>query len=317
MGNYIVRRIGLAIITFFGITILVYFMSTLAPGSPLDALMADPGMTKAELARRSAQLGLNQPAYIQYFTWLKELLHGNMGFSYTTYRPVTEIVTQRIGATLLLTVTAILLSYVIGIPLGIISSLKPYSLADYTSSTVAFILTGVPGFFTGMILIYIFSVVLQILPFGGMSDSGGSYSFLSVLQHLILPALAIALPEIGKVLRQVRGNMLEVLNEDYVRTARAKGVKESRVIVAHAFRNTLIPLVTILSGSVPFMIGGAVVVERVFGWPGLGTLMIDSITARDYPVIMGISVIIAAVVLIANLLTDIIYALLDPRITYN
>lgn len=317
MTNYIIRRTALAVITFFGITILVYFMSTLAPGSPLDALLADPGMTKEEIARRSAELGLDQPVYIQYLSWLKEFLHGNMGFSYTSYRPVSDMITERIGATLSLTVTAILLSYLVGIPLGLISALKPYSLRDYYVSTAAFVMTGVPGFFLGMILIYIFAVKLKLLPFGGMYDSSGSHSIGVVIRHLILPAAAIAIPEIGKVMRHVRSNMLEVMNEDYVRTARAKGVRESAVVIVHAFRNTLIPIVTVLSGSIPFMIGGSVVVEKVFGWPGLGTLMINSITSRDYPVIMGISVVIAIVVLVTNLLVDILYAYLDPRITYN
>lgn len=317
MTNYIIRRTALAVITFFGITILVYFMSTLAPGSPLDALLADPGMTKEEIARRSAELGLDQPVYIQYLSWLKEFLHGNMGFSYTSYRPVSDMITERIGATLSLTVTAILLSYLVGIPLGLISALKPYSLRDYSVSTAAFVMTGVPGFFLGMILIYIFAVKLKLLPFGGMYDSSGSHSIGVVIRHLILPAAAIAIPEIGKVMRHVRSNMLEAMNEDYVRTARAKGVRESAVVIVHAFRNTLIPIVTVLSGSIPFMIGGSVVVEKVFGWPGLGTLMINSITSRDYPVIMGISVVIAIVVLVTNLLVDILYAYLDPRITYN
>ena len=317
MTNYIIRRTALAVITFFGITILVYFMSTLAPGSPLDALLADPGMTKEEIARRSAELGLDQPVYIQYLSWLKEFLHGNMGFSYTSYRPVSDMITERIGATLSLTVTAILLSYLVGIPLGLISALKPYSLRDYSVSTAAFVMTGVPGFFLGMILIYIFAVKLKLLPFGGMYDSSGSNSIGVVIRHLILPAAAIAIPEIGKVMRHVRSNMLEVMNEDYVRTARAKGVGESAVVSVHAFRNTLILIVTVLSGSIPFMIGGSVVVEKVFGWPGLGTLMINSITSRDYPVIMGISVVIAIVVLVTNLLVDILYAYLDPRITYN
>lgn len=317
MANYIIRRIALVIITFFGITMLVYFMSTLAPGSPLDALLADPGMTKEEVARRSAELGLDKPVYVQYFKWLKELLHGNMGYSYTSYRPVVDVVTERIGATLILTASAIILSYIIGVPLGIASALKPYSILDYSMSTVAFVMTGIPGFFLGMILIFIFSVKLKILPFGGMYGTSGSRDLLVIIRHLILPAFAIAIPEIGKVMRHVRSNMLEVLNEDYVKTARAKGVKEWGVIVVHAFRNTLIPIITIFSGSIPFMIGGSVVIERVFGWPGLGTLMINSITSRDYPIIMGISVIVAIVVLVTNLLVDILYAYLDPRITYN
>ena len=316
LTNYIIRRLFFAVLTFLGITVLVYWMSSLA-GSPLDALLADPGMTAEELARREEELGLDQPIFVQYVTWLKELLQGNMGFSYSTYRPVSDMVFERLGATLILTVTAIALSYVVGIPLGMLSALKSGSPLDYACSTMAFVLSGVPGFFLGMVLIYLFAIRFPILPFSGMYSAGGDGGILDLVQHLLLPALAIALPEIGKVLRHVRSNMLEVLNEDYVRTARAKGLTKRVVILRHAFRNTLIPLVTVLSSSIPFMIGGSVVVERLFSWPGLGSLMVNSITSRDYPVIMGISVVIAVVVLVSNLIVDILYAYLDPRITLD
>ena len=316
MTNYIIRRLFFAILTFLGITILVYWMSSLV-GSPLDALLADPGMTAEEVARREQELGLDQPVFIQYVVWLKELLTGNMGFSYSTYRPVSDMVSERIGATLILTVTAIALSYVIGIPLGMFSALRSGSHLDYSFSTMAFVLSGIPGFFLGMVLIYLLAIQWQILPFSGMYSASGGGGLLDLIRHLILPALAIALPEVGKVLRHVRSNMLEVLNEDYVRTSRAKGLSEQVTIIKHAFRNTLIPLVTVLSSSIPFMIGGSVVVERLFSWPGLGSLMINSINAKDYPVIMGISVIIAIVVLLSNLLVDILYAYLDPRITLD
>jgi peptide/nickel transport system permease protein len=283
----------------------------------MDALLADPGMTIAEIERRKEQIGLNQPIFVQYLVWLKELLQGNLGFSYSTYRPVADMIFERMGATLLLTVSAVLLSYIIGVPLGIMSSLKPYSIRDYTSSTLAFVASGFPGFFLGMMLVFFFSIKLKWLPMGGMYGSDGTRSIFAVVRHLTLPSLSIAIPEIGKVLRHVRNTMLEVLQEDYVRTAKAKGVSPSGVVVVHAFRNSLIPVVTVFSGSIPFMFGGAVVMERVFSWPGLGTLMINSITSRDYPVIMGISVIIAIVVLLANLLADLLYGLLDPRISYR
>ena len=315
MTKYIIKRILIAIPVLLGITVIDYAIMCMA-GSPLEMLQG-PRVSEAAVQAKAIALGLDKPFYVQYFVWLGQLLHGNMGFSYTSYRPVSDMITERIGATLSLTVTAILLSYLVGIPLGLISALKPYSLRDYSVSTAAFVMTGVPGFFLGMILIYIFAVKLKLLPFGGMYDSSGSHSIGVVIRHLILPAAAIAIPEIGKVMRHVRSNMLEVMNEDYVRTARAKGVRERAVVIVHAFRNTLIPIVTVLSGSIPFMIGGSVVVEKVFGWPGLGTLMINSITSRDYPVIMGISVVIAIVVLVTNLLVDILYAYLDPRITYN
>ena len=203
MTNYVIRRTFFAILTFFGITILVYWMSALAPGSPLDSLLADPGMTLAEVERRKAELGLDQPVYIQYFTWLKELLKGNWGYSYTTYRAVKDVVFERVGATLSLTVFAIALSYLIGIPLGLISSLRSYSPLDYTNSTLAFIVSGVPGFFLGMILVYVFAIKLKWLPFSGM-HSANDQGFGDLVRHLLLPAFAIAMPEIGKVMRHVR-----------------------------------------------------------------------------------------------------------------
>ena len=317
MTNYVARRILYAIITFFGITILVYWMSSLAPGSPLDSLLADPGMTAEEVARQKEALGLNQPVYIQYFTWLREMLSGNWGFSYSSYRPVKDVVFERVGYTLLLTISAVLFSYIVGIPMGIMASLKPYSGRDYITSTIAFVMSGVPGFFLGMILVYVFAIKLQWLPFSGIHSANGDQSIGDLIRHIVLPGLAIAMPEIGKVMRHVRNNMLEVLQEDYTRTARAKGVKERMVIMKHAFRNTLIPLVTVFSGSIPFMISGSVVVEKLFSWPGLGSLMVNSITSRDYPVIMGIAVVIAIVVLVTNLLVDLLYAFLDPRIRLN
>jgi len=305
------------IVTFFGITIIVYAMTSFAPGSPLDAMLADPGMTAGEVARRTSQWGLDKPIYLQYFTWLGQLLRGNLGFSYRTSQSVMAMVGQRLGPTLLLTFASLLLAYLIAVPVGVFSATHPYSLGDYISSTAVLIVTAFPGFFLGMVFIYLFAVKLPILPMGGMYGSSSHKTALSMLDHLIMPATCLALQQLGNVMRQVRSSMREVLGEDYVRTARAKGLGENTVVYRHAFRNALIPVATLFSTSLPFLIGGAVVTEQVFSWPGMGQLMVTSILARDYPVIMGITVVVSLFVLIGNLLVDLLYGLLDPRIRYD
>lgn len=317
MSQYIVRRIMFGIVTFFGITIIVYAMTSFAPGSPLDAMLADPGMTAGEVARRTSQWGLDKPIYLQYFTWLGQLLRGNLGFSYRTSQSVMAMVGQRLGPTLLLTFASLLLAYLIAVPVGVFSATHPYSLGDYISSTAVLIVTAFPGFFLGMVFIYLFAVKLPILPMGGMYGSSSHKTALSMLDHLIMPATCLALQQLGNVMRQVRSSMREVLGEDYVRTARAKGLGENTVVYRHAFRNALIPVATLFSTSLPFLIGGAVVTEQVFSWPGMGQLMVTSILARDYPVIMGITVVVSLFVLIGNLLVDLLYGLLDPRIRYD
>lgn len=317
MGRFILRRLLQALVTFFGIMVFVFALSYLAPGTPLDALLAEPGISDAEIARRAATLGLDQPVYVQFFSWLTQLLQGNLGFSYRTYQPVATMLAERIGPTLILTGTAILISYLIAIPLGIMSALKPYSLRDYSVTGLAFLTAASPSFFLGMVGIYLFTVKLGWLPMGGMYDSGSTGSFTSLLRHLIMPAVVLALPQVGSTMRYVRSSMLEVLEEDYVRTSRAKGLTRPRVVIVHAFRNALIPVVTNLGTQLPFLIGGAVVTEQVFSWPGLGMLMVTSISYRDYPTIMGITVVISIFVLLGNLLIDLAYGLLDSRIRYQ
>jgi peptide/nickel transport system permease protein len=317
VSQYILRRVLCGIVTFFGITVIVYVMASFAPGSPMDAMLADPGMTAEEVARRAVQLGLDKPVYVQYFGWLGELLHGNLGFSYRTSQSVVTMIGQRLGPTLLLTFTSLLIAYLIAIPIGIYSSTHPYSTGDYISSTAILTATAFPGFFIGMIFIYLFAVKLPLFPMGGMYSSSSHKTFLSMIEHLAMPAMCLALQQLGNVMRQVRGSMREVLGEDYVRTARAKGLNEHVVVYRHAFRNALIPVATLFSTSLPFLIGGAVVTEQVFSWPGMGALMVTSILARDYPVIMGITVVVSIFVLIGNLLVDLAYGLLDPRIRYD
>lgn len=313
MFKYIVKRLLVAIPTFFGITVLVYLISSMAPGSPLEMLMADPMATRESMEALKTQMGLNDPAIIQYFRWLGAMLQGNLGISFRNSLPVLGQVLEKLGPTLILTLSATALSVAVAVPLGIMSAYKPYSAWDYVSSGFAFVGASTPTFFTGLVLIYVFAVKLQVLPMGGMYDAG-VHTVGSALRHLILPCLVLTIFNIGSILRQTRGSMMEVFSEDYIRTARAKGLTEPRVVILHGLRNALIPVVTVLSTMIPFLFGGAVVAEQVFGWPGLGSLMVQSINARDYPMIMGITVVIAAAVLIGNVLTDIAYSLLDPKI---
>lgn len=317
MAKYIVRRLLLGILTFFGITVIVFFMSYLAPGSPLDYLLADPTISAEELTRRAAQLGLDRPVYVQYFSWLGQLLQGNLGFSYRTYRSVSEMIGERLGNTLLLTFSSLFLAYLVAIPIGIHSARNPYSTSDFVSAAGALIVMALPGFFVGMFFIYLFSAKLGWLPMSGMYSSNASRSVADLLSHLVMPAVCLAMQQIGNVMRQMRSSMLEVLSEDYIRTARSEGLSERRVVYTHALRNALTPMVTLFGSSLPFLVGGAVVTEQVFSWPGIGGLMVSSITTRDYPVIIGITVVVAVAVLVGNLLVDITYGILDPKVRYS
>lgn len=315
--RYIIKRLLTSIPTFIGITILVYVVASLAPSSPLEILFNDPMATQAEMEEMSKSLGLDQPVIIQYARWLWQLLQGNLGTSIRTNGDVLSMILGRIGPTLVLTGVAMLLTALIGLPLGIMSAYKPYSKWDYVSSGFSFIGSAMPNFFAALVLIYLLCVKIRIFPTSGMYDSSGEKTVLMFIHHLILPAVVLAIQQIGSLIRQCRGSMLEVLQDDYVRTARAKGLTEMPVLIFHALRNAWIPLVTWFGMQIPFLIGGAVVTEQIFGWPGLGSLMVQSINARDYPVIMGITVFIAVAVLIGNLIVDLVYGLLDPRIRYD
>ncbi len=315
--TFVIKRLLTAIPTFLGITVLVYILASLTPSSPLEILFNDPYATAEEMARKSKELGLDQPVIIQYFHWLTQLLQGNMGTSIRTNLPVMMMIGQRVLPTLILTGSAMLITIVISLPLGIMAAYKPYTKWDYVSSGLSFVGSAMPNFFAGLVLIYLFCIELRIFPTSGMYDTSGARTLPMFLHHLVLPSFVLAIQMIGSLIRQCRGSMLEVLQDDYVRTARAKGLREKDVLIRHALRNAWIPLVSWFSTQLPFLIGGAVVTEQIFGWPGLGSLMVQSINARDYPVIMGVSVLIAVFVLIGNLLVDLLYGMLDPRITYE
>ena len=302
---------------FLGITFTVYLLINLAPGGPLSILAASGEMSLSDLEALKASLGLDKPVLVRYFLWLADLLHGNLGTSYRTSQAVSMMIGQRIIPSLLLTGTGIIGAIIIGIPLGVVSACKPNSIWDYISTFVAFIGASVPNFFLSLLLIYVLAVKMKLFPTSGMYSAGTGGDWKDLLYHLALPAFVCGIQPIGNYIKQTKSSVLEVLNEEYIKTARSKGLRNVVIVIKHAFRNSLIPIVTTLSLSVPFLIGGAVVTEQIFAWPGIGSLMITAITSRDYPVIMGVAVLICVVVLVVNLILDLINAALDPRIKFK
>lgn len=317
MFRYILKRLLYAIPVFLGITFVIYTLINLAPGGPLSVLAASGEMSLSDLEALKISMGLDKPIVIRYFIWLGDLLHGDFGISYRTSQEVSLMISQRIMPSLMLTGTGILAAMLVGVPLGIISAYKPNSVWDHISTFVSFIGASVPNFFLSLLLIYVLAVKLKWFPTSGMQSSGMSGNLLDLLHHLALPAFVCGIQPIGNYIKQTRSSVLEVLNEEYIKTARSKGLTNVVIVLKHAFRNALIPIVTTISLSIPFLIGGAVVTEQIFAWPGIGSLMITAITSRDYPVIMGVAVLICGVVLVANLILDLIYAALDPRIKFK
>lgn len=317
MFRYILKRLLYAIPVFLGITFVIYTLINLAPGGPLSVLAASGEMSLSDLEALKISMGLDKPIVIRYFIWLGDLLHGDFGISYRTSQEVSLMISQRIMPSLMLTGTGILAAMLVGVPMGIISAYKPNSVWDHISTFISFIGASVPNFFLSLLLIYVLAVKLKWFPTSGMQSSGMSGNLLDLLHHLALPAFVCGIQPIGNYIKQTRSSVLEVLNEEYIKTARSKGLTNVVIVLKHAFRNALIPIVTTISLSIPFLIGGAVVTEQIFAWPGIGSLMITAITSRDYPVIMGVAVLICGVVLVANLILDLIYAALDPRIKFK
>ena len=312
MIRYIIKRLLIAIPVLIGITLLDYLIMSLA-GSPL-AMMQGPRISQAAVQARAVQLGLGQPIFTQYFTWLGQLLQGNWGYSIKTFRPVWEMISQNLAPTLLLMGVSLILGFAIAIPLGVYSATHQYGKGDYTAVTLSFLGTSIPSFFLSLILVYVFTVRLGWLPSSGMTTLGADGGFWDVLRHMLLPTLVLTASLAGSNLRYIRSSVLEILQKDYLRTATAKGIGRRRVINKHAMRNALLPIITVIGMEIPMLIGGAVVVEQVFSWPGLGLLTMTAIMNRDYPVIMGVSLLSAVIVLAGNLITDILYAVVDPTI---
>jgi len=320
MQQYVARRILQVVPLLIGITLVTFFIMQLAPGNPMR-LMIDPTIDPEEIAAAEEKLGLNDPIIVQYFRWVTELAQGNMGYAVRNGRPVAEIIFERLPATLLLTSTAFAIGFGLAIPLGVFSALRRYSTADYFLTVFSFLGLSIPSFFFGLGLIYIFALKLRLLPTSGVETIGAGLQGLALWKdralHVIMPAMALGLQQVAVVMRYTRSGMLETLGKDYIRTARAKGLSERVVVYRHALRNAVIPVITIFGMSLPFLFGGAFIVEQVFAWPGMGRLGIEAIFAREYPIIMGINLFTSSLVLLGNLLADLMYAWVDPRIRYS
>jgi peptide/nickel transport system permease protein len=317
LAVYIFKRILIIFPTFLGITVLVFFISSLMPGGPLELLLNDPHIAREEIERQKLAFGLDQPVPVRYVKWLGSFLRGNLGVSYRTKRQVMGMIIERLPNTLVLSGAALFLAVATSIPLGIFAASKPYSARDYIISGTASLLASTPGFFVGLVFIYVWVASLKILPLGGMYDISGPKTPLVFLRHLLMPAVVLSFSHIGSLTRYMRGSMMEVLHSDYIRSARGKGLARNKVIVFHGLKNAMIPMVTNIGLSLPLLVSGAVITEQMFSWPGIGTLMIQSINSRDYPTIMGVTALITVVVLLGNLLTDVAYGFLDPRISYR
>ena len=315
MFKYIIKRILIAIPVLIGITIIDYAIMCLA-GSPLEMLQG-PRISQEALANKAIQLGLDKPFYIQYLVWMGQLLQGNLGTSLKSYQPVADMIGSHIGPTLLLMGTSLIVGLAIAVPSGIYSAIHQYKKRDYAVVTLSFIGVSIPGFFLALMLIYLFTVKLGWLPSSGMTTLGTDGGFWDVVRHMIMPVTVLAVSVAGSNIRYVRSSMLEILQSDYLRTATAKGLGRKRVIHKHALRNALIPIITVIGMQIPTLFGGSIIVEKIFSWPGLGLMTMNAILGRDYPVIMGVCLLTAVVVLAGNLITDILYALVDPTITYQ
>lgn len=312
MGKYILKRILIAIPVLIGITMIDYGIMCLA-GSPLEMLQG-PRVSEGALEAKKIALGLDKPFYIQYFVWLGQLLRGNLGYSMKSYQAVSSMIGSHLGPTLLLMGVSLVISLLIALPAGIYSAVHQYSKGDYTVVTLSFLGSSIPGFFLSLLLIYVFTVRLGLLPSSGMTTLGTVGGAADVAKHMVMPVIVLAASMAGSNIRYIRSAVLEILQQDYLRTARAKGIGRFKVIYKHALRNALVPIVTVIGMQIPMLFGGAIIIEQVFSWPGLGLMTMSAISNRDYPVIMGVCLLSAIVVLIGNLLTDILYALVDPTI---
>lgn len=326
MNRYILRRIIQALPVVLGITLVTFTFIELAPGDAVMAMiLADMQgggrITNIDVEAMRKQFGLDQPAPVRYVRWLGELLQGNMGVRLRSKIPVITEIGRRLPATLELMSVALLIAIVVGIPLGIISAVRQYSWLDYLLTAGTFVGVAIPSFFAAIAAIYIFSLKLGWFPTSGYSTPGQNFGLFGWLfnhvQYLLMPATILGLESIAGISRYMRASVLEVLRLDYVTTARAKGLGRSVVLARHVLRNALLPIITIIGLRLPSLLGGALIIETMFNWPGMGILYIDGVNTRDFPLIMGMTLVSAITIVISNLITDIAYSFADPRIRYE
>lgn len=315
MLRYLIRRLLQTVGLLLVVSVVVFALITQAPGGP--SILLDRNMGADEMARMRAILGLDQPLYVQYVRWLGQVLRGNLGISYQAGLPVLEIIGQMLPNTLILSAAALALSLIVAIPAGVVSAARPYTALDHTVTFLCFFGISVPVFWYGLMLIVLFAIVLGWLPAGGMRTIGEARSLGDLTRHLVLPAVVLGTANMALFARYTRSSTMAVLRADYVRTARSKGLAERSVLYRHALRNALITIVTVIGLQLPRLVGGAAITETVFAWPGMGSLAVRAAFERDYPMIMGITLVISFVVAASSLLIDMVYVYLDPRIRYE
>lgn len=321
MTNYVIRRFLLLIPILLGVTIITFIIIN-AAGDPLAGKELNPRIKPADLENMRRNLGLDQPIHERYFIWLKSLLRGDLGVSFANGTPVLDRILSVMPNTLLLSSLSVLLALVIAIPIGILAAVKRNSIFDRVATTLAVAGFAIPTVWLGLMLIILFSVKFRewgfySLPVGGVRDLRGDGGIGDRLEHLILPVAALTIPQVAGWVVYIRSSMLEVIQQDYVRTARSKGLRQRVVLLGHAFRNALLPLITLVGLSVPELLSGALIVENVFAYPGMGRLTISAVTEADFPVVMGTTLLFAILVILGNLLADVLYVVFDPRIRLN
>lgn len=314
--GYILRRLLGAIPLLLGISVILFAIVHLAPGGPLDMYTENPAVSQEALDQIAASYGLDQPVPVQYVLWLKSMVVGDWGYSIRTGRPVLSEIVLRLGPTLELGGLALLLSLAIAIPLGIISASRRGSKLDSSLTLASFAGISIPVFWLALLLQLLFSVQLGWLPSAGYKSIGGG-DFFDRLSHIAMPAAVLSLATVASWSRFIRSGMVDVLNQDYIRTAYAKGRSERGVVILHALRNAMIPAVTVIAVDFATVISGAVITETVFAWPGIGRLFMESMNGRDYPMLMGLMMMGSLGIILANIIADLVYAALDPRIRYG
>ncbi|MGQ4809150.1 Dipeptide transport system permease protein DppB [Candidatus Entotheonellaceae bacterium PAL068K] len=319
MSQYLMRRLLMYIPVLLGISIILFAILALAPGDPFGDLVVNEDIPPEVLLNLRQQFGMDDPLHVRYLRWLIAMVQGNWGFSFVSRMPVHELIIQRLPATLFVLGSAYVLALLVALPIGILSALKPYSVFDQIATTFAFVGYSLPTFFTGLLFILVFSIHLDWLPFiyNSSIEATGFAWYLAHLRQGAMPITVLGLFQAAFLTRFVRASMLEVINQDFITTARSKGLLERHTVLKHALRNALIPVVTVIANDIPGIFTGALITEQIFRVPGIGSLLIRSLESNDTPVAMAIVFVNAALIIIANLVADIIYAFLDPRITYS
>jgi peptide/nickel transport system permease protein len=317
LSRYVVRRLLQSIPLLVAITLLSFALMKAAPGGPMSIYLENPDITPDDVAAIRVQLGLDDPMPLQYLKWVGSLLRLDWGYSFVTHEPVIDRIAQRLPNTLELMLVSFILTLVIAVPVGVLAAVRQYSWFDYAATGAAFFGISMPVFWFGLLMILTFAVTLGWLPTSGIATIGAEFDLIDRLRHLVMPAAVLALVSAAGYTRYIRGAMLEVIHQDYIRTARAKGLRERLIIARHAFKNAALPFVTLIALDLPDLFTGAVVTETIFAWPGMGRLYLESLSRLDYSVLMAILTVSALLLILSNLLADLLYAYLDPRIRYR